>query len=105
MAARSTSSSDYAPNFNDQKLVALDSSDDGLSGIKTEAERSSFLRQLNSSQKEKGLARVAERSSLMGQRNNSQKEKGKAIMSGAGDFDEITGWKSCDYKEFRSRNL
>ena len=59
MAVRSTSSSHYAPNSNNQKLVPLDLSDDGPSRIMTEAKRSSFLGQLNSSHKEKGLARVA----------------------------------------------
>ena len=78
MAVRSTSSSHYAPNSNNQKLVPLDLSDDGPSRIMTEAKRSSFLGQLNSSHKEKGLARVAEGSSPMVQRNNSQKEKGLA---------------------------
>jgi hypothetical protein len=74
MAANLTSSSDYAPNSNDEKLVALDSLDDGPLGVKrrtTEAKRSSF----------------------MGHLNDSQKGKGLAIISGAGDFDEITGGK------------
>ena len=130
MAERSTSSSDYAPKSNDEKLVALDSSGNGPSGIMREAERSSFMGQLNNSQKEKGLVRgdkrktraadrssfmgplnnsqkekglarvgvkrrtrAAERSSLMGRPINSRKEKGFAIISGAGDFDEITGGK------------
>ena len=68
MAAHLTSSSDYAPNSNDEKLVALDSSDDGPSGVKRRT-------------------REAERSSSMGHLNDSQKEKGLAIISGAGDFD------------------
>jgi len=63
-----------APNSNDEKLVALDSSDHGPSGFKRRT-------------------REAERSSFLGHLNDSQKEKGLAVISGAGDFDEITGGK------------
>jgi hypothetical protein len=110
MAACSTSSSDSAPRSNDEKLVSLDSSDSGPPGIMREAERSSFMGQLNNSQKEKGLARVevkrktraAERSSFKGQRNNSQKEKDWAIVSGSGETSIECG---CCYWEYRVENM
>jgi hypothetical protein len=77
--AESSCSSDYAANSTDGKVVALDSLDDGPS----EVLRVGVKRR----------TREAERSSVMEHLNNSQKEKGKAIISGAGDFDEITGRK------------
>jgi hypothetical protein len=60
-------------------LVALDSSNDGTSGVM----RVEFKRRIGE----------RKRTFLLWQLNNSQKEKGKAIISGAGDFDEITGGK------------
>jgi hypothetical protein len=79
MAVGSTYSSDYTHNYNDEKLVALDSSNDGASGVTRVGV--------------KRRTREEKRSSLQWQLNNSQKEKGKVIISGVGDFDEITGGK------------
>jgi len=60
-------------------LVALDSSNDGTSGVmRVEVKR---------------RIRETKRTFLLWQLNNSQNEKGKAIISGASDFDEINSGK------------
>lgn len=76
--ATPSSSSEYASNFMDEKLVALDLLDDGHSEVMRAGVD--------------GRTGEAERSSShMEQLNYSQKEKGKAIISGAADFEEISG--------------
>ena len=92
MAARSSSSSDDTSNFTREKFVALDSLEDRDSGVE-------------------GRISEAESSSHMEQLKYSQKEKGKAIISGAADFDEISGIETasiecgCCYRYFQIENM